>query len=407
MTVSKTIESIRSDFPILSVQVNNRPLVYFDNAATTQKPLRVIDAISDYYKYYNSNVHRGVHTLSQEATRMYEEARAKIASFINAGSQELIFTRGTTESVNLIACTFGEMIVTEGDEILITELEHHSNFVPWQQLCFRKKAILKIVPINEKGEVETAVFASMINERTKLVSVCHISNALGTIPDIRTIIKLAHDKGVPVVIDGAQGFSHEPVDVKELDCDFYVFSAHKAYGPMGIGGLYGKMELLEKMPPYHFGGEMIKKVTPELTTFNELPFKFEAGTPNVADAIGFGAAIDYIREIGWEFIMQQEEKLLEYATKKLSEIEGVQLIGTADYKASIISFLIGDIHFFDAGTILDQLGIAIRTGNHCVQPLMDTLGIQGTMRASFAFYNTTVEIDKLAAAIVRVKQMFE
>lgn len=405
--MSRSLQSIRADFPILSVQVNNRPLVYFDNAATTQKPLKVIDAISDYYKYTNSNVHRGVHTLSQEATRMYEETRAKIAAFINAESSELIFTRGTTESVNLIASTFGEMVVSEGDEVLITELEHHSNFVPWQQLCFRKNAMLKIVPVNEAGEIETEVLAGMLSDKTKLVSVCHISNALGTIPDIRSIIKLAHDKGIPVVIDGAQGFSHEPIDVKALDCDFYVFSAHKAYGPMGIGGLYGKKVLLEKMPPYHFGGEMIKKVTPALTTFNELPFKFEAGTPNVADAIGFGAAVDYIKEVGWEFIIRQEDMLLDYATKKLSEIEGVKLIGTASNKASIISFLIGDIHFFDAGTILDQLGIAIRTGNHCVQPLMDTLGIQGTMRASFAFYNTTEEIDKLAAAIVRVKQMFE
>lgn len=405
--MNRSLQSIRADFPILNVQVNNRPLVYFDNAATTQKPLKVIDAISDYYKYNNSNVHRGVHTLSQEATTLFEESRAKIASFIKADSCELIFTRGTTESINLITSTFGEMVVGEGDEVLITALEHHSNFVPWQQLCSRKKAILKIVPINEKGEVETEVLAEMLTERTKVVSVCHISNALGTIPDVRAIIRLAHNKGIPVVIDGAQGFSHEPVNVKELDCDFYAFSAHKAYGPMGIGGLYGKKELLEKMPPYHFGGEMISKVTPEWSTFNELPFKFEAGTPNVADTVGFAAACDYLNEIGWDFILKQEKKLLEYATQKLSEIEGVKLIGTAAEKASIISFLIGDLHFFDAGTILDQLGIAVRTGNHCVQPLMDTLEIQGTIRASFAFYNTTEEIDKLAAAIIRVKQMFE
>lgn len=403
----RSLQSVRADFPILDVKVNHRPLVYFDNAATTQKPLKVIDAISDFYKYTNSNVHRGVHMLSQEATRLYEEARSKLASFIHAESCELIFTRGTTESINLIASTFGEMVVDEGDEVLITGLEHHSNFVPWQQLCLRKKAIFKIVPINEKGEVETETLAGMLSEKTRLVSVCHISNALGTIPDIRTIIKLAHDRGIPVIIDGAQGFSHGPVNVKELDCDFYVFSAHKAYGPMGIGGLYGKKEILEKMPPFHFGGEMIKKVTPTLTTFNELPFKFEAGTPNVADAIGFGAAIEYLQDLGWDFIMDQENRLLQYATQKLSEIEGVKLIGTAAEKASIISFLIGDIHFFDAGTIMDQLGIAVRTGNHCVQPLMDSLEIQGTMRASFAFYNTTEEIDKLAAAIVRVKQMFE
>lgn len=403
--MNRSLQSIRADFPILNVQVNNRPLVYFDNAATTQKPLKVIDAISDYYKYNNSNVHRGVHTLSQEATTLFEESRAKIASFIKADSCELIFTRGTTESINLITSTFGEMVVGEGDEVLITALEHHSNFVPWQQLCSRKKAILKIVPINEKGEVETEVLAEMLTERTKVVSVCHISNALGTIPDVRAIIRLAHNKGIPVVIDGAQGFSHEPVNVKELDCDFYAFSAHKAYGPMGIGGLYGKKELLEKMPPYHFGGEMISKVTPEWSTFNELPFKFEAGTPNVADTVGFAAACDYLNEIGWDFILKQEKKLLEYATQKLSEIEGVKLIGTAAEKASIISFLIGDLHFFDAGTILDQLGIAVRTGVHCTEPRMKFLKIQGTVRASFAFYNTKEEIDILTNGIKRAISM--
>ena len=398
---------IRNDFPILSQKVHGKPLVYFDNAATTQKPQQVIDALVDYYKGYNANVHRGVHHLSQVATEAYENVRKKMASFLNAAdSSELIFTRGTTEAINLVAFSFGEAFVNEGDEIIISTIEHHSNIVPWQMLCQRKKAILKVIPVFDNGVLDFEAYTKLITNRTKLVAVAHISNALGTINPIAEMIKVAHEKGVAILIDGAQGLPHGKVDVQALDCDFYCFSGHKMYGPTGIGGLYGRKSLLDQMPPYQGGGEMIKEVSFKGTTFNELPYKFEAGTPNIADAIAMGAAIDYLDNIGWDAIEAQEHLLLQYATEQIIKEGGITIIGTAPHKASLISFLIDGIHPLDAGTILDQLGIAIRTGHHCAQPLMDRFGIPGTMRASFSFYNTTEEIDQLIAGIRRVKQMF-
>jgi cysteine desulfurase/selenocysteine lyase len=331
-----------------------------------------------------------------------------MAGFLNApSSANIIFTRGTTEAINLVASSFGEAFLNAGDEVVISTLEHHSNIVPWQQVCMRKQAILRVIPIFDNGELDLEAYLGLLNSRTRMVAVNHISNALGTINPIRTIIQLAHEKGIPVLIDGAQGLSHGPVDVREMGCDFYTFSAHKMYGPMGIGGLYGKKDWLEKMPPYQFGGEMISKVTFEKTTFNELPYKFEAGTPNVADAIGLGAAIDYLGKVGWDFIKRQEADLLAYGTEKLSGIEGVRIIGTASQKASILSFIMDNIHFFDAGTIIDGFGIAVRTGNHCTQPLMDRLGIIGTIRASFSFYNTREEIDRLVEAVSKVKELFD
>ena len=402
------LDKIRSEFPILQRIVNGKPLVYFDNAATTQKPSSVIEAVSNFYSFTNSNVHRGVHTMSQQATQAYEGVRNKMAAFLNASSSsEILFTRGTTEAINLVAFSFGEKYVKEGDEIVLSTLEHHSNIVPWQLLCLRKNANLKIIPISDSGELDMDAYSKLLNSRTRIVAVNHISNALGTINPIAEIIALAHSKGIPVLIDGAQGLSHGPVNVQELDCDFYTFSAHKMYGPMGIGGLYGKKELLEQMPPYQGGGEMISKVTFEKTNYNDLPYKFEAGTPNVADAIGLAAAIDFIEKVGWDFIRSQEADLLQYGTDSLLSIEGINIYGTAKQKASIISFGFNNIHFYDAGTIIDQLGVAVRTGNHCTQPLMDRLGIIGTIRASLAFYNTRDEIDRLAEAVIRVKQLFE
>jgi len=401
------IASIRKDFPILNVEVHGKPLVYFDNAATTQKPQQVIDALVDYYTQYNSNVHRGVHHLSQLATEAYEGARLKMAKLLNAPSpSELIFTRGTTESINLIAFSFGEAFINEGDEIIISTIEHHSNIVPWQLLCQRKKAVLKVIPVLDNGVLDQDAYHNLLSERTKLVSVCHISNALGTINPIADMIKVAHQHKVPVLIDGAQGLPHGKVDVQELDCDFYCFSGHKMYGPTGIGGFYGRLELLEQMPPYQGGGEMIKEVTFAKTTFNDLPYKFEAGTPNIADAIGLVAAADYLEGIGWDNIEKHEHALLTYATEKLLKEGGITIIGTSPDKASLISFLIDGVHPLDAGTIIDHFGIAIRTGNHCAQPLMERFGITGTMRASFSFYNTFEEIDSLITAIRKVKQMF-
>jgi cysteine desulfurase/selenocysteine lyase len=401
------IQSVRNDFPILARSIYGKPLVYFDNAATTQKPNAVIDAISWYYRNDNANVHRGVHYLSQHATGAFEDVRKKIATFINAGSSsEIVFTRGATEAINLVACSYGETFLAAGDEILVTALEHHSNIVPWQVACERKGAHLKVVPVTPEGELDLEVLKLLLNGRTKMLAVGHISNALGTINPIAEIVAIAHERNVPVFVDGAQGLSHGPVDVQQLGCDFYAFSAHKMYGPMGIGGLYGKASWLEKMQPYQLGGEMIDRVTFEKTTYNEIPYKFEAGTPNVADVMGFGAAIDYLEAIGWDFIIAQENDLLNYATERLSSIEGVKIIGTSAHKAAIVSFLIDGIHFFDAGTILDHLGVAVRTGNHCTQPLMDILGINGTLRASMAFYNTRQEIDILVDAIQRVKILF-
>ena len=405
--MNSTIEKIRSEFPILEQQVNGKPLVYFDNAATTQKPERVIEAINRYYREANSNVHRGVHRMSQQATQAYESARGKVAGFLNAPSPaEIIFTRGTTEAINLVAASFGEAFVNQGDEILISVLEHHSNIVPWQQVCLRKNAILKVIPVFENGELDMEAYARLLTPKTRIAAFNHVSNALGTINPIREMIRQAHSLNVPVLIDGAQGLSHGPVDVQALDCDFYTFSSHKMYGPMGIGGLYAKHEWLEQMPPYQCGGEMISKVTFEKTTFNELPYKFEAGTPNVADALGLAEAIDYLGEIGWDLIRKQEADLLVYGTELLNAIPGVKIIGTAKNKASILSFILDNIHFFDAGSIIDQYSIAVRTGNHCTQPLMDRLGIIGTIRASFSFYNTREEIDRLAEAIRKVIVLF-
>lgn len=400
-------EIVRREFPVLSQKVNNRPLVYFDNAATTQKPQVVIDAITDYYSRYNANVHRGVHHLSQVATRAFEEVRGMIRQFINARhSHEIIYTRGTTESINLVAATWGRANIREGDEILITQLEHHSNLVPWQMLCEEKNATLRAIPINDDGTVDMAAFEDMLNEKTRLLAVSHISNSLGTIVPVKEMIAKAHANNTIVLVDGAQALSHVSVDVQDLDCDFYAFSAHKMYGPMGIGGLYGKEELLNAMPPYQGGGEMISTVTIEKTSYNELPFKFEAGTPNVADTVGFGAAIKYMNSLGVNNIAAREDELCRYATARLLEDPDIILVGTAPLKASVISFLIKGIHPYDAGTILDQMGIAVRTGNHCTQPLMERLGIFGTIRASLAFYNTEQEIDALIDGIAKVKELF-
>ena len=401
------INKIRADFPILGRKVYDKPLVYFDNAATTQKPLAVINRISEYYTRENCNIHRGVHFLSQEATSAYEETREHLARFINApNKQEIIFTKGTTESINLVASSFGRNVLKKGDEVLITGMEHHSNLVPWQMLCYEKDAKLKVVPINNKGEIEISVFKSMINGKTRIAAFTHVSNALGTINPVKEMVKIAHEKGVPVLIDGAQALSHMKIDISELDCDFYCFSGHKAYGPMGVGALYAKEEHLENMPPYQSGGEMVDRVTFHETTFNEIPFKFEAGTPNVEAVLGMGAAISYLEETGMDEIAAYEDDLLDYGTRKLQQIDGVQIFGTAANKAGVLSFMIDDIHPYDAGTIIDKFSIAVRTGHHCAQPVMDRFGIPGTIRASLAMYNTKEEIDLLVEAIHQVKRMF-
>lgn len=398
---------IRRDFPILSRSVYNKPLIYFDNAATTQKPRVVLDALMDYYTGYNANVHRGVHHLSQLATEAFEQVREDIRKFINAKyAHEIIYTRGCTEAINLVASSWGRMNLNEGDEVLISELEHHSNIVPWQMICEEKHAHIKVIPINENGTLDMEAFYKLLNSKTKMLAASHVSNTLGTINPVKELIRAAHDNGTLVLIDGAQALSHIMVDVQDMDCDFYTFSAHKVYGPLGIGGLYGKEKLLEDIPPYQGGGEMIDSVTFEKTTYNELPFKFEAGTPNVAGAIGFGAALKYVSGIGIDVIAEYENQLLEYATRKLIEKKNITIIGQAPEKAAIISFLIDHIHPYDAGTILDQLGIAVRTGSHCTQPLMDRYGIHGTIRASFAFYNTKTEIDSMIDAFIKVEQLF-
>ena len=406
--MSFDVNKIRQDFPILNQKIYGKPLVYLDNAASTQKPAIVIDTISKYYSGQNSNVHRGVHYLSMMATEAFENARKNIADFINAkNSNELIFTSGTTESINLVAHSFGRKFISEGDNIIISTMEHHSNIVPWQILCEEKNAKLSVIPINEEGEIDFEAFKKMLNKKTGLIAITHVSNALGTVNPIKKIIDLAHGFDVPVLIDGAQGISHFKVDVSELDCDFYCFSAHKMFGPMGVGALYGKEKYLEKMLPYKAGGEMIIKVTFEKTTFNELPFKFEAGTPNVAGVLGFDAAINYLKELSIEKTSTYEEEIFKYATNALQEIDGLRIIGNAKEKISIISFLIGDIHPFDAGTIIDKTGIAVRTGHHCAEPLMDRFKIPGTIRASFVFYNTKQEVDSLVKSIQVVKNMFE
>ncbi len=401
------IEQIRKDFPILNETVHGKPLVYFDNAATTQKPQAVINAVSEVYKKYNSNIHRGVHHLSNICTQAHENARIKVQKFINAQhAHEIIFTRGTTEAINLLASSFGDTFLKAGDEILVTQMEHHSNIVPWQLLEKRLEVKLKFIPINDAGELRLEHIGELINERTKLVSITHISNALGTINPIKTLINKAHAQGIPVIIDGAQAVQHVKVDVQKLDCDFYVFSGHKLYAPTGIGVLYGKEKWLNKMEPYQGGGEMIKTVSFEGTTFNELPFKFEAGTPDFSGSVGLATAIDYVENIGIETIAQYEYELLEYGMEKLSAIRDIRFFGTAKEKASVISFLVGDIHPFDMGTMLDKMGIAVRTGHHCAQPLMQYYNIPGTIRASLAIYNTKAEIDKLVDGITRVAQLF-
>jgi cysteine desulfurase/selenocysteine lyase len=400
-------DSIKQDFPILKQSVHGRPLIYLDNAATSQKPRSVIDALTHYYSTDNSNIHRGVHLLSERATQQYEEARVKVQRFINASeSREIIFTRGTTEAINLVAGSYGRANVNAGDEVLITAMEHHSNIVPWQMLCQEKGARLRVAPINDDGELILEEFEKLLSERTKLVSVVHVSNALGTINPIRWIVESAHRHNAAVVIDGAQAAPHVDLDVQELDCDFYAFSGHKVYGPTGIGVLYGKAGVLDAMPPYQGGGDMIATVTFEKTTYNTLPYKFEAGTPNIAGTIGLGVAIDYVNQIGIERIARYEHELLEYGTEALSQIAGLRLIGTAKEKAGVLSFVLDNAHPHDIGTILDREGIAIRTGHHCAMPLMARFGIPATARASLAFYNTREEIDALVAGIHKVKEVF-
>lgn len=401
------VHRVREDFPILTRQVHGRPLVYLDSAATSQKPQVVIDALTRYYNDQNSNVHRGVHYLSQLATREYEDARVKIQRFINAAeSHEIIFTGGTTAGINLVALSYGRKHVHAGDEIIISALEHHSNIVPWQMLCELTGAKLRIIPINDAGELQMDEFAEMLNPKVKMVAVTHVSNALGTINPVKRIIELAHSHDIPVLLDGAQAAPHLKVDVRELDCDFYAFSSHKMCGPTGIGVLYGKSHWLESLPPVMGGGDMIASVTFEKTTYNSLPYKFEAGTPNIADAIGLGVAIDYLNEIGLDKIAAYEHELLEYATETIGAIPGVTILGTAREKASVLSFTIDGIHPHDIGTILDQEGIAVRAGHHCAQPVMKRLGVPATARASLAFYNTKEEIDALANAIYKVIEVF-
>ncbi len=402
------IEKVRADFPILHQEVNGRPLVYFDNGASSQRPSQVIDTISDYYENYHSNIHRGVHFLSQKATDAYEAARKTMQAFVNAKTdREINFTKGTTEGINLVAHSYGRKFLKEGDEIIVSHMEHHSNIVPWQMLCEEKGCILKVIPVTESGELDMEAFESLLSEKTKIVSVVYISNSLGTINPVKEIIEKSHDAGAVVLLDAAQAAPHKKIDDQELDCDFLVFSGHKMCGPTGMGILYGKEELLEKMNPYQGGGEMIKNVSFSGTTYNELPFKFEAGTPNIAGGISLAAAVDYMWSIGLENISAYEDELLSYGTKQLSAIDGLNIVGTAEKKASLISFNIEGLHPYDIGVILDNLGIAVRTGHHCCQPLMDRYAIDGTCRASFAFYNTKEEIDRLVAGIDRAKSMLQ
>lgn len=398
---------IRKDFPILSSNVYGKPLVYFDNGATTQKPLCVIDKLTEGYKCFNANVHRGVHFLSQEATDLHEGARQRVQRFINAKeSAEIIFTRGTTESINLVASSFGEAFLSDGDEIIVSDMEHHSNIVSWQLLQSRKKIVIKHVKLDELQQLDLDHFKSLFSERTRLVSITHVSNVLGTVNPVKNIINYAHSKGVPVLIDGAQSVPHIRVDVQDLDCDFLVFSAHKIYGPTGVGVLYGKRTWLDRMPPYQGGGEMIKNVSFEKTTFNELPYKFEAGTPDFISTVAFAAALDYVDGVGMTDIAEYEHQLLDYATDEFKKIPGMRIFGNAKEKSAVLSFLVGNIHHYDMGMLLDKLGIAVRTGHHCAEPLMHCLGIQGTVRASFSFYNTEEEVDALVKGVKRVAQMF-
>ena len=391
------------NFPILDTKVYGHPLVYLDNAATTQKPQQVIDALTGYYLTLNSNIHRGAHYLAAQATERYEEVRRKVQLFVNArNNKEIVFTRGTTESINLVASSFGRGFLKECDEVIVSGMEHHSNIVPWQLACEQVGARLKVIPFNDEGVLDMKVYESLFSQRTRLVACCHVSNTLGTVNPVKEIVRIAHDHQVPVLIDGAQAVAHMPVDVQEIGCDFYCFSGHKMYAPMGVGVMYGREEWLDKLPPYQGGGEMIKDVTFERTTYNELPFRFEAGTPSVGDVLGLGAAIDFMQQEGIENIARHEEELLNYATEKLLAIPGFRIFGTAPHKAGVISFLLGNAHPYDVGTLLDKLGIAVRTGHHCTQPVMDRYGIPGTVRASFACYTTTDDIDALVNAINRI-----
>jgi cysteine desulfurase/selenocysteine lyase len=400
------INHIRSQFPVLHQEVNGKPLVYLDNAATTQKPKSVIDALSNYYETDNSNIHRGAHTLAARATEYYEKTRLMVQEFINAREpEEIIFTKGTTESINLVAATYGRKFIQKGDEIIISTLEHHSNIVPWQMLCEEKEAVLKIIPINDKGELLLEEFEKLLSPRTKLISVVHVSNALGTVNPVEYIIERAHAVGAKVLLDGAQSSSHLTIDVQKLDCDFFALSAHKIYGPTGLGVLYGKREVLEAMPPYMGGGEMIKEVTFEKTTYNDIPFKFEAGTPNIADVIAFQKALEFVSELGKQPIVAHENEVLRYANKKLRTIKGFIPVGEAADKVSILSFLIRGMHPFDVGMMLDAGGIAVRTGHHCTQPLMNRFQIEGTVRASFSVYNTEEEVDILYQSLNRIAKI--
>jgi len=401
------LSAIRKEFPILSSMIKGQSLVYLDNAATTQKPTVVLDAVQEYYTQQNSNIHRGVHTLSERATASYEASRETVRRFLNARStEEIVFVRGTTEAINLVASTYGRSTVREGDEILITELEHHSNIVPWQMLCGETRATLKVVPITDEGAVNLEQFEGLLSSRTKIVAISHVSNALGTVNPIKAMVAMAHERGIPVLVDGAQAVAHVEVDVLDLDCDFYTFSGHKMYGPTGVGVLYGKASLLAGMSPYQGGGDMIKSVTFEKTTYNDLPFKFEAGTPNIAGAIGLGAALKYFEALDHKALMRHEADLLTYATEQVSAVPGVRVIGTASEKVAVLSFVIDGIHPHDIGTILDEHAVAIRTGHHCAQPVMVRYGIPATARASLAIYNTREDIDRLVAGLGRVVEVF-
>ncbi len=400
------IDKIRDAFPILHQEVNGKPLVYFDNAATTQKPRQVIDALTKYYQHDNANIHRGIHTLAERATKAFEDTRKAVQTFINANeAEEVIFTSGTTDGINLVASAFGRANVKAGDEIIISAMEHHSNIVPWQMLCEEKGAELKVIPVNEKGELLLDAYGKMLSEKTKLVSIVYVSNSLGTVNPVDKMIKLAHEKGAVVLVDGAQAVAHLDIDVQALDCDFLAFSAHKMFGPTGMGVLYGKRQLLEKMPPYQGGGEMIKDVSFEKTTYNDIPYKFEAGTPNIGDAVAFIEAINFINAVGKANMRAHENELVKYAHEKLSAISGLRIIGKADEKITVVSFVFDDIFHFDIGQLLDTRGIAVRTGHHCTQPLMGIFGVEGTVRASFSVYNTKEEIDRLAEGLERIVKM--
>ena len=401
------INKVREDFPILTREVYGKPLVYLDNGATTQKPRQVVEAMVDEYYNVNANVHRGVHFLSQQATDLHEASREVVRAFINAHStSEIIFTRGTTESINLLAFSLGEAMVKEGDEVVVSAMEHHSNIVPWQMMCERKGAVLRVIPMTDKGELQLDTLEGLLTEQTRIVCCTHVSNVLGTVNPVKEVARMAHEKGIPVLVDGAQSVPHMQVDVQDLDCDFFAFSGHKVYGPTGVGVLYGKEAWLEKLPPYQGGGEMIKNVTFEKTTYNELPYKFEAGTPDYVATHALATALDYVSGLGMANIEAHEQKLTRYALEQLQQIKGMRILGAAKERDAVISFLVGDIHHLDMGTLLDRLGIAVRTGHHCAEPLMRRLGIEGTVRASFALYNTKEEVDALVAGIERIRKMF-